>query len=205
MAHQPAVQYLCPHTLGFALRRLRVPAGARRFHLRVHPLTAQAARRERREAQRQVRNHGQVPDDVRRPLALLWRPGVAGTLASLAAHAVTAAASRWATAALMAFETASSFGIVTVWVPPAALTSAAPLRTPTQLGPPKMYRGPNHTDRSLFNTMEFEHTSGADAAESFTANSGCTTTSETEWAFCVAPEIDIEYPERHQYREHFPT
>ena len=68
-----------------------------------------------------------------------------------------------------------------------------------------MYKGPSHTDKSLYNTMEFEHLQGADAKEPFTANSGCTTTTETEWLFCTAPEKGVEYPERANYKDQYPT
>ena len=46
------------------------------------------------------------------------------------------------------------------------------------LGPPKMYKGANHAEKSLFNTMEFEHLLGPDAKDDFTGNTGATTTSE---------------------------
>ena len=37
------------------------------------------------------------------------------------------------------------------------------------LGPPKMYKGPQHEEKSLYNTMEFEHTADKDARTEFKA------------------------------------
>ena len=70
------------------------------------------------------------------------------------------------------------------------------------LGPPKMYKGPNHAERSLFNMMEYEHTGDKDATSSFTAPNGTTTTSEVEWQFVCCPEARNAYPERQGFREH---
>ena len=38
-----------------------------------------------------------------------------------------------------------------------------------------MYKGPQHEDKSLFNTMEFEHTADKDAAVSFSSPNGLST------------------------------
>ena len=64
------------------------------------------------------------------------------------------------------------------------------------LGPPKMYKGPQHADRSLYNTMEFEHNNDKDAKVEFTAPAGVTTTAEMEWAVVCAPVGGFVYPER---------
>ena len=73
------------------------------------------------------------------------------------------------------------------------------------LGPPKMYKGPQHTEKSLFNTMEMEHTAGPDAATEFEANMGLKTTAEKEWEIVVAPKEGVEYAEREGYRESHAT
>ena len=73
------------------------------------------------------------------------------------------------------------------------------------LGPPKMYKGPQHEEKSLFNTMEFEHTADKDARTEFKAPNGVATKSETEWQVVVAPEKGAEYPERLGYKENHPT
>lgn len=73
------------------------------------------------------------------------------------------------------------------------------------LGPPKMYKGSQHTEKSLLNMMEFEHCNEKDAKEKFDSNSGVTTTSETEWLIVVNPSKDVEYPERQGYRERHPN
>ena len=73
------------------------------------------------------------------------------------------------------------------------------------LGPPKMYKGPNHTEKTLYNTMEYEHTCDKDAAEPFEANNAVKTTSEQEWQIVTAPDASVTYPERAGYREHHPT
>ena len=70
------------------------------------------------------------------------------------------------------------------------------------LGPPKMYKGPSHAERSLFNMMEYEHIGDKDATSSFTAPNGTTTTSEVEWQFVCLPEARDAYPERQGFREH---
>jgi len=70
------------------------------------------------------------------------------------------------------------------------------------LGPPKMYKGPQHEEKTLFNTMEFEHTAEKDSSVTFDNNSGVTTTPEMEWAVVTRPEKGFEYPEREGYKEH---
>jgi len=72
------------------------------------------------------------------------------------------------------------------------------------LGPPKMYKGPQHEEKTLFNSMEFEHCGEKDASEMFTAPNGVTTTSETEWVVVCRPDADADYPERTGYRAHHP-
>ena len=72
------------------------------------------------------------------------------------------------------------------------------------LGPPKMYKGPQHAEKSLFNTMEYEHTAEKDAKDSFTSPNGTTTDAETEWAVVCAPQQSVLYPERAGYREAHP-
>ena len=69
------------------------------------------------------------------------------------------------------------------------------------LGPPKMYKGPQHTEKSLFNTMEMEHLGGPDASLEFEANMGIKTTAATEWEVVVSPKEGAEYPERPGYRK----
>ena len=74
------------------------------------------------------------------------------------------------------------------------------------LGPPKMYKGPQHTEKSLFNTMEFEHTCDKDAKVKFSSPNGMTTTTEREWEIVVHPDMEENnYPERVGFREHHPT
>ena len=76
------------------------------------------------------------------------------------------------------------------------------------LGPPKMYKGPQHTEKSLFNTMEYEHNAEKDADADFTVNQGLTTTARTEWEVVVKPDKQkvetAAYPEREGYRESSP-
>lgn len=60
-------------------------------------------------------------------------------------------------------------------------------------------------ERSLLNTMEFEHLHEKDAKTEFTAPNGVTTTAATEWALVCAPEEGKEYPERSGYTEHHPA
>ena len=72
------------------------------------------------------------------------------------------------------------------------------------LGPPKMYKGPGHAEKSLFNTMEFEHTGEKDSHEKFTSGNGMSSTPETEWNIVVKPEKGVEYPERDGFREQHP-
>ena len=72
------------------------------------------------------------------------------------------------------------------------------------LGPPKMYKGLQHEEKTLFNSMEFEHCGEKDASEMFTAPNGVTTTSETEWVVVCRPDADADYPERTGYRAHHP-
>lgn len=64
-----------------------------------------------------------------------------------------------------------------------------------------MYKGAQHAEKSLYNTMEFEHTQEKDSKASFTAPNGTTTTADTEWVVVCAPEAGVEYPERAGYRE----
>ena len=76
------------------------------------------------------------------------------------------------------------------------------------LGPPKMYKGAAHDDKSLFNMMEFEHCNDKDADAEFTVNQGLSTTAKTEWEVVVKPDkakIEAQsYPERDGYREQHP-
>jgi hypothetical protein len=72
------------------------------------------------------------------------------------------------------------------------------------LGPPKMYKGAQHEDKSLFNTMEYEHTCDKDAKTKFKAPNGVSTSPSLEWECVCAPSKDVEYPERHKYRENHP-
>ena len=69
------------------------------------------------------------------------------------------------------------------------------------LGPPKMYKGPQHEEKSLYNTMEFEHCTDKDAKADFKAPNGVLTTSAIEWALVTNPVKGTEYPERANYRE----
>ena len=73
------------------------------------------------------------------------------------------------------------------------------------LGPPKMYKGPSHVERSLFNMMEFEHLADKDSKMEFTAPNGVTTKAETEWTVVCCPVKGADYPERTGYREHHPS
>ena len=68
-----------------------------------------------------------------------------------------------------------------------------------------MYKGPQHTEKSLFNTMEMEHLGGPDASLEFEANMGIKTTAATEWEVVVSPKEGAEYPERPGYRESHAT
>jgi hypothetical protein len=68
-----------------------------------------------------------------------------------------------------------------------------------------MYKGPQHTEKTLFNSMEYEHLHDKDAKDEFSNNTGTATNSETEWCVVVKPEKGVEYPEREGYREHHPT
>ena len=72
------------------------------------------------------------------------------------------------------------------------------------LGPPKMYKGTQHEEKSLYNMMEFEHTADKDSKASFTSPNGTTTTSATEWAVVTVADKAVDYPERAGYREHHP-
>lgn len=72
------------------------------------------------------------------------------------------------------------------------------------LGPPKMFKGGEHEDKSLFNTMEYEHCQEKDSSAVFTAPNGTTTQSSTEWAVVCAPKKSEAYPERVGYRERHP-
>ena len=55
------------------------------------------------------------------------------------------------------------------------------------LGPPKMYRGAEHAERSLFNMMEFEHCHDKDTKVEFRSPNGTTTTSATGGRSCARP------------------
>ena len=72
------------------------------------------------------------------------------------------------------------------------------------LGPPKMYKGAQHAERSLYNMMEFEHLHEKDSQSEFTAPNGTTTTANTEWAIVCTPDAATNYPERDGYAEHHP-
>ena len=73
------------------------------------------------------------------------------------------------------------------------------------LGPPKMYKGAQHEEKSLFNSMEFEHCNEKDSKATFTAPNGVTTDSSTEWDIVCSPEAGRDYPERQGYRAHHPA
>jgi len=72
------------------------------------------------------------------------------------------------------------------------------------LGPPKMYKGPSNEEKSLFNTMEYEHMLDKDAKVDFKAPNGVTTTPAIEWAVVVAPQKGVAYPERGGYETNYP-
>jgi len=72
------------------------------------------------------------------------------------------------------------------------------------LGPPKMYQGA-HEEKSLYNTMEYEHNAEKDAKVSFTSPNRTTTSSATEWAVVCAADAKAAYPEREGYRTHHPS
>ena len=67
-----------------------------------------------------------------------------------------------------------------------------------------MYRGPQHEEKSLYNSMEFEHTGDKDAKVDYRAPNGVITSSDKEWAVVVAPEKGFAYPERAGYKEKHP-
>ena len=74
------------------------------------------------------------------------------------------------------------------------------------LGPPKMYKGATHAERSLYNMMEFEHTGEKDSLEEFVAPNGVTSKAEIEWEVVCSPSKDAsQYPERQGYRDSHPT
>ena len=68
-----------------------------------------------------------------------------------------------------------------------------------------MFKGAEHEEKSLFNTMEYEHCHEKDAAADFTASNGTTTKSRIEWEVVCAPVKEAQYPERVGYRERHPS
>lgn len=79
------------------------------------------------------------------------------------------------------------------------------------LGPPLTRADPDkENEQTIMKAMEYEHThpSFTDTAKPFHCANGTTTTSQLEWEFAYAPDMDKfyqdEYPERRGFREHHP-